>query len=253
MVRLAERLARVAVGAWLWASACGSSAHIYIDAPLDAPLDAPPDAAPCPADRLYQGQYLDWESTTSGSCGIAGAAFTVAGDSSLTWSTPASGQVRLCLPSATVRTQIDITPPSAASACASSPGSYVTTIPGLTMADPAVIATGDNVSYRDFSTTIGPTLNLDLTDGYLFVDIIGSAGAITLSEQPVSGAQVQYYDGTQWSTTMPATIVSVFYPNLDPTPGSVTVTMTGATGNGSVPLQASTISYITLVAGTGGG
>jgi hypothetical protein len=105
------------------------------------------------------------------------------------------------------------------------------------------------VSYRDFSTTVAAGLELDVTDGYLFVDIVGSASAITLSEQPLAGAPVQYFDGTVWSTTMPSTLVSVFYPNLDPSSGSVTVTMTGATGNGSVPLKAGTLSYITLVGG----
>jgi hypothetical protein len=121
-------------------------------------------------------------------------------------------------------------------------------MPGITMADPAVIAMGDTVSYSDFTTAAAPS-GLDLADGYLFVNIVGSASAITLSEQPMSGSQVLYFNGTTgvWSTTVPSTIVQVFYPNLDPTAGSVMVTMTGATGNGSVPLQAGAISYITLV------
>jgi hypothetical protein len=228
---------------------CGSSPHIYIDAPLDAPLDAPPDSPVCPAASFYQGQYLDWASTQAAFCGIFGASFEVNGDSNVTWSTPPNGRIQICLPTTTTRTQIDITPPSAMSPCDPSPGSYSTTMPGITMADPAVIATGNNVSYRDFSTTVAAGLELDVTDGYLFVDIVGSASAITLSEQPLAGAPVQYFDGTVWSTTMPSTLVSVFYPNLDPSSGSVTVTMTGATGNGSVPLKAGTLSYITLVGG----
>jgi hypothetical protein len=216
-----------------------------VDAKVDAKLDAAIDSGPCSAGQvLFTGEYVDWNSTTASFCGVFSATLAEDSDPQDSDMTAPNGRFKLCVPG-TARTRIDITNPSGASPCDPSPGSYSTTMPGITIADPAVIATGQIISYRDFTTTVAATLNLTAGDAQLFVHVDGTAAAITLSE--ASAGSAMYFDGTTWSTMMPATIVNVFYPNLDPTPGSVTVTMTGATGNGSVPIAANAISYITVV------
>jgi hypothetical protein len=214
-----------------------------VDAKVDAKPDAPVDAGLCPAGQVeFTGEYVDWNSTTAQFCGIFSATFAEDTNPQASDMTAPNGRFKLCVPG-TGRTQIDITNPSGASPCDPSPGSY-STMAGITIADPAVIATGQIISYRDFTTTVASTLNLTLGDAQLFVHVDGTAAAITVSE--ATGTPM-YFDGTTWSTMLPATIVNVFYPNLDPTPGSVTVTMTGATGNGSVPIEANAVSYITVV------
>jgi hypothetical protein len=228
---------------------CHNNPHAKPDAPVDAkvdaPIDAQADASACPAGQIeFTGEYVDWNSTNAQFCGIFMATLAQDSDLANSDSTPPNGRFKLCVPG-TARTQIDITNPSGASPCSPSPGSYSTTMPGIAIADPAVITTGQIVSYRDFTTTVASMFSpsLNASDAQLYVHVDGSASTITLSEP---AASEMYFDGTTWSTTPPATIVAVFYMNL--TPGTVTVTMTGATGNGSVPLAAGAISYITLVA-----
>jgi hypothetical protein len=227
---------------------CHNNPHPKPDAPVDAnvdaKVDAPADASACPAGQvLFTGEYVDWDSTNANFCGIFMATLAQDSDMANSDTTPPNGRFKLCVPG-TARTQIDITNPSAASQCTSPMASYSTTMPGIAIADPAVITTGQLISYRDFTTTVAAGLNLMAGSAQLYVHVDGTASTISLSEPATSE---MYFDGSAWTTTMPATIVAEFFTNLDPTPGSVTVTMTGATGNGSVPIAAGTVSYITVV------
>lgn len=204
----------------------------------DAAIDAVPDAAWV----LYTGEYVDWDSSNTTFCGIFDATFQVHGEPSRVDHTNPNGRFMLNVqPDAPTR--IDITPPTAQSECLQPTSTY--TMPGLTMADPAVIATGQIFSMRNFSelarmnivNNYGP---LDPQKGHVFVHVDGNQRVVSLSL--ASSVQLAY-DGTKWATG--DTGVNVFFMNV-PT-GNTLVQMTSATGVGMVPVEAGTITYVTLV------
>lgn len=233
---------RLSLGLLVLLAACsdGSNNPTKKDAAVDS---LPPDSGPCPASLLFTGEYVDWDSTDTAFCGIMGATFQVHGDAAITATTAPNGRFRLCLAQA-AKTQVDITPPTGQSQCTMPMSGY--TMPGLIVADPAVIAAGQLISLRNFTTnrvtTLGATL--DPAKAHVFVHV-------ALTPQPVSisntAGTTLYYDGTQWSATGPVGI-NVFFANVDVGTGMTNVTMTGgAIGTGSVPLQAGKITYVTLV------
>jgi hypothetical protein len=117
-------------------------------------------------------------------------------------------------------------------------------MPGIAIADPSVIASGQIISLRSFTTvrvgTLGVTL--DPGKGHVFVHIDKTAQPVQVSS---AHATPQYFDGTAWNTTGP-TGVNVFFPNV--AVGTTNVTMTGgAVGQATVPVEAGKITYLTLV------
>jgi hypothetical protein len=117
-------------------------------------------------------------------------------------------------------------------------------MPGIAVADPAVIASGEIFSLRSFTTVRAGTLGvtLDGSKGHLFVHVDGTLRAVQISS---AHDATQYFDGTAWNTTGP-TAANVFFPNVDA--GTTTVTMTGGgIGVGTFPIVAGKITYITLV------
>jgi hypothetical protein len=207
----------------------------------DAAIDGPrPDAGPCPMGQFFTGEYIDWDSGTS-FCGIFMAGFQVAGDPTRADMTNPNGRFQLCLASATT-TRVDITPPTGNSECTSPVAGY--TVPGIAIADPAVIASGQIISLRAFTTVRAGTLGvtLDAGKGHVFVHVDKTAQPVQISS---AHDTTQYFDGTAWNTTGP-TGVNVFFPNIGP--GTTSVTMTGgAIGEGSVPVEGGKITYLTLV------
>ncbi|MDB4955401.1 MAG: hypothetical protein JWO36_2970 [Myxococcales bacterium] len=196
----------------------------------------------CGASLFFTGELVDWDSTESMFCGVFRAKFDVQGGTSVIAQAP-NGRFELCIaPAATTR--VDITPP-ATSVCASG-GNY--TIPGIAIANQAVINTGKLFSARaitmqrlaPFYSQFG--LTYDAAKAGVFVHVEGTPHPVTLSashDAPVS------YDGTTW--TAGSTGLNVFFPNVVVGTGTTMVTASGAIGEGSVPIAANTFTYVTLV------
>lgn len=197
-----------------------------------APVDVPT--------VVYMAEYVDWNSTDTAFCGIMGATFQVHGDATRIDHTPPNGRVMLNVTS-NMQTQIDITPPTTSSGCLVPTSTY--TMPGVTFADPAVIATGQIISMRDFSVAAQASLATqpDAAKGHVFVHVDGTPRAVAIS---ASSDPAIAWNGTAWAAG--TTGINVFFENV--APGMTSVTTTGsAVGTGMVPVQAGTITYVTLV------
>jgi hypothetical protein len=219
--------------------ACGSSPATVLDAPRA--IDATGDAGPCGADLSFTGELVDWDSTTAQFCGIFGATLQVHGDPSRVDHTPPNGRIQLCLASAPT-TQIDITPPTAASECAIPKSTYA--VPGILVANQAVIASGAVVSARSFTMARAPAFAFDSAKAQVFVHVDGTPRAVSITG---THDAAQAFDDSTWAAG--STGANVFFPNVDPTPGATSVDVAGgATGTGSVPISAGTFTYLTVVA-----
>jgi len=228
--------------------ACNNPSNLGPDAPPRP--DAALDAFMCPANRFFTGQYIDWDSNNSSNfCGIYSATFAVHGDASNSKPTNPNGRFQICLDNA-IPSQIDITPSTTASQCTVPASTYP--LPGLAIADPEVITTGQLISMQNFTVareaTLGFTVDTSKAFVYVNVDAVPpatrAAVSITSSSDP---AQAYTMSTGTWAAG--TTGDAVFFPNVDPTGGTTTVSMPGATvGAGSVPIVAGTISYVTIVA-----
>jgi hypothetical protein len=210
-----------------------------IDAPPPVPDGPAVDGGPCGADVLATGEIVDWDSTDASFCGVFGATFQVHGDATRHATTAPNGRFKLCIAPAPT-TRIDITPPSAASQCTVPSSSY--TVPGILVADRAVLASGALISARAFTVMRAPAFGYDATKAQVFVHVEGTPRAVS-----VTGT----HDAPQAFTGAWAagdTGANVFFPNVDPAPGSTTIAVAGgATGAGAAPLAAGTFTYVTVV------
>jgi hypothetical protein len=220
--------------------ACSSPAK-----PTDATVTGD---GPCGAEDFFTGELVDWDSSESAFCGVFGATFTVAGNTSITNTTNPNGRFQLCIPVAD-QTRVDITPPTATSECAPTAGVYQ--LPGMAIATHAVIATGQTISTRmigmnrvmPFFSANGITL--DNAKAIVFVHVDGTPGSILSSaahDAPLA------FDGSAWGSG--DTGVNVVFPNTDVSSGTSTVGFTDGSGigGGTFPVAAHTFTYVTLVA-----
>lgn len=198
-----------------------------------------PDAAP---DVLFTGEYVDWDSTDTTFCGIFNAKWTVRGDDTRTDMTNPNGRFQIMVPGG-VTSLVDIVPAAVDSECLSPTSHYA--MPGIAVADPAVIAAGQLQSARNFTVMRQATLGvtIDPTKGHVFAHVDGTPAPVSVS--PANDAP-QRWDGTAWGAG--AQGINVLFSNV--TPGSANVLLEGvtATGGGSVPVEAGKITYVTLVA-----
>jgi hypothetical protein len=184
------------------------------------------------------GEYVDWDSTDTGFfCGIFGATFTVHGDATQTNMTNPNGRFTLTIHDA--RTQVDITPPTAQSECSNPKSTY--NVPGIMIIDEQVASAGAVISARSFTVDRAPMFNYDSTKAQVLVHVDGTPGAVSID---AAHDATQAFDGTTWAAG--DTGVNVYFPNVDPASGSTKVSMSGATGTGSVPLAAGTFTYLTV-------
>lgn len=236
------------------AAACGhnpakpDAAH---DAPVDSPRDTtPPPDGPCGAELHFTGEYVDFTSVDNGAfCGIFGATFQVHGDATRTDTSNPNGRFELCLAQA-AQTRVDITPPTDASQCESPPNNTYA-VPGIIIADKAVIDSGAIISARNFTAAEQMTFaqqslfTYDSTKAQLFVHVDGTPAAVSITgtyDPPIA------WDGMKWAAG--ATGVNVFFPNVVSASGTTTISIAGAPtalGAGSYPLEPGTITYATLV------
>ena len=228
-------------------AACGDDGATPIDAAIDTTPDSNIDAGPCGNDLLFTGEFVDWDSQVTDFCGIFAAKFTVRGDAARMSSTAPNGRFLLCVPNQT-QTLVDIPPPLPSSGCPHITGTYPTR--GLAVANQAVIAANGEHSLRGMTqtrlvsmyTTIGQAFNMN--QAQLFVHVVGVQHPVTISTP--NHSQTYKYDGAAWS--LGDTGVAVFFPNVDVTAGPVQIDMAGgATGGGTVPLEAGTFTYVTLI------
>jgi len=203
-------------------------------------VDGPPIDAPCVP---FMAEYVDWNSSSTGTfCGIQTATWTIHG-TNVTDHTAPNGRVILCLPDQD-KVDLDVTPPTMGSEC-TVPTGQMYTIGGTTIVDKAVLAAGGQYSTRDFTTMVAQSFNFNPAKAHVFVFINGTPRPVSLTG--THDTPLQYTDATGWVAGDAGTYV--YFPNVDPTPGTATVSMTGnAVGVGDVPLTAGAFTYIAVVA-----
>lgn len=219
------------------------------------PHDAAPDTptGPCGAELSFTGEMIDWDSTEANFCGVAGAVWTVRGDTSRTETTPPNGRLSMCLARKT-QTIIDVTPPTAGSQCPALfnqpmntyPMAAVAIIPDTVLVPNASFSVRAMVQSRQASmeTQIGAALNP--SDGQLYVHVVGAPHAVSIS---AAHGAAQKFDGTTWAAG--TTGSDVFFPNVDLSGGVVGVTIAGnAVGNGNFTMEPGKLTYLMLVVGT---
>jgi hypothetical protein len=217
-------------------AACGNPAPAHVDAPV---LDAAGDAGPCGSDTLFTGELVDVDSTSTAFCGVFDAVLQVHGDPARTARTSPNGRYRLCIASAAT-TRIDIAPPATASECTVPNSSYA--VPGILIADRAVIAAGAAESARTFTVARAPAFGYQASAAQLLVHVDGAARMVSID---AAHDPAQAFDGQTWASG--ATGGDVLFPNVSAAAGAVTVTVAGgALGAGSVPVAAGTFTYVTV-------
>ena len=194
------------------------------------------------ADVLFTGELVDWDSTDTGFfCGIFGAHLQVHGDPTRTNTTNPNGRFMVMI-AAAATTQIDVTPPTAASQCTAPPSTY--NVPGILVANKAVIDSGAIISARSFDVDRAPMFGYDAAKAQVLVHVDGMRRAPSITG---THDATQAFDGTAWA--MGTSGVNVYFPNVDPTGGTTTISVQGgAVGTGPVPIAAGTFTYVTVVA-----
>ncbi|HEX3761112.1 MAG TPA: hypothetical protein VHW23_20595 [Kofleriaceae bacterium] len=221
------------------------------------PHDAAPDMAPsvCGADASFAGEMIDWDSTEANFCGVAGAVWTVRGDTARTETTPPNGRLAMCLAHQT-QTILDITPPAGGSQCPALFNTPMNTYPmaAVAIVPGAVLVPGASFSVRamvqsrltSMETQIGAPL--DPSKGQLYIHVVGTPHAITIS---AAHGAAQRFDGSQWAAG--DTGSDVLFPNVDLSGGVVGVTIAGnVVGNGNFTLEPGKLTYLMMVVNTGG-
>jgi hypothetical protein len=216
------------------------------------PHDAAPDMAPgmCGAEATLAGEMIDWDSTETAFCGVAGAVWTVRGDASRTRTTPPNGRLAMCL-AHQAQTLLDVTPPAGGSQCPGLFGMPMNTYPlaAVAILPDAVLAAGATFSVRamvqsrmaSMATQIGTPF--DSGAGQLYVHVDGAARQVSIS---AAHAATQRFDGTSWAAG--DTGSDVFFPDVALAGGPVAVNVAGgAVGTGSYTLEAGKMTYLTVV------
>jgi hypothetical protein len=205
-------------------------------------VDAAPDIdnGTCGAQLRFTGEYVDWDSDTT-FCGLPGSEFTVPGGATQKLVAP-NGRVDLCIPDqATVL--LDIAPPSTLPGCKVVSDPQLTyALPGIAVANKAVILAGGFWSGRTFITG---RESYDAARAQVFVHIAGPARAVSLDAGHAHGAP----QAVATSTWAPGdTGHEVFIPDVDPVGGTATLTVAGgAIGAGAIPLAAGKLTTLTVV------
>jgi hypothetical protein len=184
----------------------------------------------------FTGEYIDWDSGAS-FCGIFQAKFQ-ARDSTATAMTAPNGRFDLCLPNQPTAL-VDVTPPTASTRCSMPEGNYE--LPGLAVANKAVIAAGGSWSGRAF-VSMRQTVPPDPAKAQVFVHVNGNPREVSL-EAAHGDAQARV-NGT-WG--LGSTGSDVFFPDVAPGAGTTILTAGGALGTGSIPLEAGKMTSVSII------
>jgi len=210
----------------------------------DPPSDATPvvdiDNGSCGEQLRFTGEYVDWDNDAS-FCGIADALFEIT-DGAMDTTAP-NGRFDMCIDGSASTTLLDVTPTAGASQCTTPPSTY--SLGGIAVANVAMLRAGGFWSARNFTADRAATIGFtpDAAKGHVFVHI--DTGSRTVAITGNHGATQAVVD-TAWATG--DTGHEVVFPNVDV--GMVTVSATGGNvvGTGQVPVQANTITYVSLKA-----
>lgn len=205
-------------------------------------VDAAPDLdnGTCGALLRFTGEYLDWDSDTA-FCGLPGSDFTIPGGGTQRLVAP-NGRIDFCIPDQPT-VLLDIAPPSTLPGCkVVSDPQLEYSLPGIAVANKAVILAGGFWSGRTF---IDGRESHDAAKAQLFVHIHGPARAVSLDAGHAHGAP----QAVATSTWAPGdTGHDVFIPDVDPAGGTATLSVAGgAIGAGSIPLAAGKMTTLTVV------
>ena len=204
----------------------------------------------CGAEATLAGEMIDWDSTETQFCGVAGAVWTVRGDASRSKTTPPNGRLAMCL-AHQAQTLLDVTPPSGGSQCPGLFGMPMNTYPlaAVAIIPDAVLAAGGSFSVRamvqsrmtSMATQIGAPF--DAGAGQLYVHVDGAARQVSIS---AGHGPTQRFDGTRWAAG--DTGSDVLFPNVALGGGPVAVSVAGgAIGTGSFTLEPGKMTYLTVV------
>ncbi|MEO8552359.1 MAG: hypothetical protein ABI678_20420 [Kofleriaceae bacterium] len=202
-----------------------------------------PDAAAQPI--AITGEIVDWDSGAGAAfCGVFQAKLTQHDDATNTVTTAPNGRITLMVPDST-GVQIDVTPPTSASQCATG-GLYQ--VPGVIVTNQGVLESGLTQSYRligmDRLTALYTSLGLtyDSAKAIVFVHVEGTHQAVKSTAAHGAAAA---FDGTAWAAG--DTGDDVVFPNTLPGTTMVDFTAGSAKGAMSVTATAGTITYVTLI------
>lgn len=205
-------------------------------------VDAAPDIdnGMCGAMLHFTGEYVDWDNDTT-FCGLPGSIFNIPGVGQKTLTAP-NGRIDFCIPDQP-QNLLDISPPSTLPGCkvvTNPPSKY--SLPGIAVADKAVILAGGFWSGRTF---IDGRETYDPAKAQVYVHIDGPARAVSLDASHAPG-QIQAVATNMWAPG--DTGHEVFIPDVDPSGGSATLLVAGgAVGAGSIPLVAGKMTTLTVV------
>lgn len=193
------------------------------------------DNGSCGSMLRFTGAYEDWDSSATAFCGIFGAKFTVQGGGATATTAP-NGRFDLCIPDA-AQVLVDITPPTVESQCTNPHATY--SLPGIAVADRAVIAAGGAWRAQAFVTT---RQTVDPSKAQLFVHVNGTPREVTIT---AAHGATQARTGDTWSPG--TTGQDVFFPDVDPTGGTTMLSAGSAIGSGPVPLVAGKMTSVSLI------
>jgi hypothetical protein len=239
--RARAALTVVSVVSVLWLAACGGG-----DGPDDGPFTIDIDNASC-GDRInFTGEFVDWDNDTS-FCGINDALFQVQGDGPQDNTSPNGRFESICIANQPV-VILDVTPPTGNSVCTNPPSPYP--MSGIAVANRDVIRAGGFFSARSFTEARRTSFFMQVGAAFdparaqVFVHVHGTQRAVSIS---ASHAPTQAIAGTTWAPG--DTGHDVFFPNVDPSAGSTTLSVAGgAIGTGTIPLAAGKFTYVSVYA-----
>lgn len=203
--------------------------------PTDAAIDGATDGAPADANCTnYTGEIIDWNANSTTFCGVYKATVTVRGQTTLTTTTNPNGRFTLCFAPTSTAVTIDVTPPTDASQCLASIGTY-THAASLTLL-PTAIARGDLASVRLLSDSeltteysiSGVGQMYVATQGQFVIHIDGTPSRVK-SVSGIEGkncAPQRQFNGTKWENVdgSAAAGTDVLYPDCPLTNQAATVT-----------------------------
>jgi hypothetical protein len=227
-----------ALASLLVASACGDDGNT---GPIDAPVTVDIDNGSCGDQLRFTGEYVDWDSSEAGFCGIFDALFEVQGGDGSMDNTAPNGRFDMCISGSDPVTILDITPAADDSPCATPASPYP--LGGIAVASAAMIRAGGFWSGRNFTAARESSLGvtLDPAKAHVFVHVDGPARTIALT---AAHGAVQTFTNNAWGPGDTGT--ELFFPNVDV--GTTSVSATGGTtvGAGDIPLVANKITNVTL-------
>ncbi len=209
--------------------------------PSDAPITIDIDNGSCGDQLRFTGEYVDWDDDVT-FCGIFEATFEEPGGAMDI--TAPNGRFDMCISGTAPTVDVTVTPSTNASQCTQPQSTY--RLGAIAFANASVIRAGAFWSGRNFTVDREATLGvtLDPTKAHVFVHVDHGPRTIALA---AAHDPAQAVVDTAWAAG--DTGHEVFFPNVDVGGGTTALSITGgaAVGAGDIPLQANTITNVTVL------